>query len=422
MFTFGPLAKTLKSFRQHQKGTTAVLFALSVVPMLLAAGAAIDYARYNNAYTRLQSALDAAALAAAVSNQSTAARIKVGNKSFEDNLAANGMDPKSVDYGFTVASKTIAGHVNYALPSAFMQIGGITDMDIALTSEVSLPDSGKAEIALVLDYSGSMTEISGGQVKYKAMKNAAKKMITDLDKASPGKIKVGLVPFSHHVWVTLPSSYVVGKGSLGTWTGCTQDRPYPANLTADTPDPMKDKTKWGQPIAVTDHMDSGCGAYVPNNLKVTPLTTDLPAIQSQLDVMKPYAYTHIALGAEFGYHLLSPNAPFTEGADYSDKKTRKYMVLLTDGRQTEPAFGPGTKRTVAQGESNLGVICSNAKASGISIITIAFDMKEAATKKMLSDCSSDPSKDFYVAEDSADVAAAFADIRQAIAGQVYVSR
>ena len=49
-------------------------------------------------------------------------------------------------------------------------------------------------------------------------------------------------------------------------------------------------------------------------------------------------------------------------------------------------------------------------------------MQEAATKQMLSDCSSDPSKDFYVAEDSSDVAAAFADIRQSIAGTVYVSR
>ena len=35
MFTFGSLAKSVKSFRQNQKGTTAVLFALSVVPMLL---------------------------------------------------------------------------------------------------------------------------------------------------------------------------------------------------------------------------------------------------------------------------------------------------------------------------------------------------------------------------------------------------
>lgn len=421
MFTFGSLQQRLQSFRRNQKGTTAILFALSIVPMLIAAGAAVDYARYNSAATRLQAALDAASLAAAVSTQADAARIRLGTKSFQNNLDANGIDPRAVDYGFTIVNRKITGHATYALPSAFMQLAGVSRMEIDLTSEVSLPDAGKAEVALVLDYSGSMTEVSGGQVKYVAMKNAAKKMITDLDKAAPGKIKVGLVPFSHHVWVTLPSFYVVGKGSLGTWTGCTQDRPYPANLTADTPDTAKDNTKWGQPIAAV-HAYDGCGAYVPNNLRVAPLTTNLTAIQSQLDVMRPYAWTHIALGAEFGYHLLTPNAPFTEGADYSDTKTRKYMVLLTDGRQTEPAFGPATTRTVTQGEYNLGQICKNAKAAGITIITIAFDMKEEATKKMLSDCSTDASKDFYIAEGSSDVAAAFADIRESIAGKVYVSR
>lgn len=421
MFTLGAIAQKVRSFRRSQEGATAVLFALSVVPVLIAAGMAVDYARYTAAETRLQAALDGAALAAATSTQTDANRIRIGTTSLQRNLGANGIDASKVDYGFTIANRKISGHASYALPSAFMQLAGISQMEIDLSSEVSLPETSKAEIALVLDYSGSMTEISGGQVKYIAMKNAAKKMITDLDKAAPGKIKVGLVPFSHHVWVTLPASYVLGKGMIGTWTGCTQDRPYPANLTDATPDPMKDNTKWGQPIAKV-HASDGCGAYVPNNLKVAPLTSNLTAIQSQLDVMKPYAWTHIALGAEFGYHLLSPNAPFSEGAAYTDKTTRKYMVLLTDGRQTEPAFGPGTTRTVTQGEYNLGQICKNAKASGITIITIAFDMQEVATKKMLSDCSTDSTKDFFVAEDSSDVAAAFADIQQAIAGKVFVSR
>jgi Flp pilus assembly protein TadG len=421
MLTLRTCKSALRRFRRSQSGTTAVLFALGVVPTLIAAGAAVDYARYNDAQTRLQAALDAGSLAAAVSSQSTAERIKAGKSAFENNLSANGMDPASVDFNFTVAGQKVSGHVAYELPSAFMHLAGVSRMDVDLSSEVSLPEAGKAEIALVLDYSGSMTEVSGGQVKYVAMKNAAKKMISDLDKASPGKIKVGLVPFSHHVWVTLPAQFVAGKGSLGTWTGCTQDRPYPANLSDAAPDPMKDITKWGQPNAKV-HASDGCGAYVPNNLKVAPLTTDTAAIQSQLDVMKPYAWTHIALGAEFGYHLLSAGAPFTEGAASSDKKTRKFMVLLTDGRQTEPAFGPGTTRSVAQGESNLGAICTNAKASGITIITIAFDLEEEATRKMLSDCSTDKSKDFYVAEDSADVAAAFADIKQTITAKVYVSR
>ena len=152
-----------------------------------------------------------------------------------------------------------------------------------------------------------------------------------------------------------------------------------------------------------------------------PLSTDFDAVRSQLDAMRPYAWTHIALGAEFGFQLLSPNEPFSEGSDYDPKKVDKIMVLLTDGRQTEPAFGNGT-RSVADGESNLEAICQNMKDKGIKIITIAFDLRDKETRKRLSDCSTNPDKDFYVAEESADVAAAFEDISKKITAQVYISR
>jgi hypothetical protein len=264
-----------------------------------------------------------------------------------------------------------------------------------------------------------MTEISGGQVKYVAMKNAAKKLITDLETTNEGKVKFGLVPFSHHVYATLPKAYVIGTTGSGNWTGCTQDRRYPHNLTDATPT-GSNATKWGHPHAPV-HSSDGCWAYAPKSLKVAPLTEDFDALRTQLDNMQPYAWTHIALGAEFGYHLLSPNAPFTEGAPYSDDDTSKFLVILTDGRQTEPAFGPSS-RTVSQGEDNLEAICSNAKASGITVMTIAFDLQDEDTTNRLRDCASDPAQNFMIAEDSSDIAAAFADIREQITAQVFISR
>ena len=300
-----------------------------------------------------------------------------------------------------------------------MQIAGLTSMSIDVGTSISIPENKKAEIALVLDYSGSMEEKSGGEIKYVAMKNAAKKLVTDLEAASPKRLKVGLVPFSHHVYVTLPEKFIVGKTGSGSWTGCTQDRRYPYNLTDATPTLPDDTTKWGQPQAKA-HLSDGCGAYVPNNLKVVALTTNFNAVRTQLDTMRPYAWTHIALGAEFGYHLLSPNEPYAEGAEYSDNKVNKFMVLLTDGRQTEPGFGDGV-RTPGQGETNLERICKNAKASGITIITIAFDLRDKDTRDRLSDCSSDPAKHFFVAEDSGDVASAFEEIKRQIAARVYIS-
>jgi Flp pilus assembly protein TadG len=410
----------LREFASNQKGTIALLFALAVVPLLLAGGIAIDVVRYVSAKTALQSALDAGALAAAAAtNLSTSARIAAGKAVFGDNVAASVNGGESVTESFALSGNKVVASASFGLPVSLMQLAGFSTMEIDAESEINIPDKKKAEIALVLDYSGSMKDVLNGEVKYIAMRNAAKGLVNDLAAANPANVKFGLVPFSHHVWVSLPEQYVLGQTGTGAWTGCTQDREYPYNLSDATPtsDPA---SKWGQPIA-PDHASNGCGAYVPNSLTVQPLTGDFAAIDAQLDAMKPYAWTHIALGAEFGFHLLSPNAPFTEGAAYSDTTTRKIMVLLTDGKQTEPAFGPGG-RTVAQGEENLAAICASAKSAGITVMTIAYNIDDATTVDRLRNCTSDPAKNFFSVEDGENIASAFDSVKQQITAQIRIGK
>lgn len=421
MVTIKRIASKLKAFAANQKGTTAVTFALSIVPLLLAGGAAIDYVRYADAQTKLQAALDSGALAVAVSaNLSDSQRMKAGKAAFENNLQSARIDTDAVYSSFKINGTKVSAKAILTLPSGLMTLAGLSQMEIGVETQINVPEVKKAEIALVLDYSGSMSEVSGGETKYVAMKNAAKKLISDLETANPTKVKIGLVPFSHHVYVTLPEKYILGKTGTGSWTGCTQDRRYPHNLTDTTPEPTDDNTKWGHAFAKV-HASDGCAPYAPKGLKVAPLTSDFGKLRTQLDAMRPYAWTHIALGAEFGYHLLSPNEPFTEGVAYGDKKTNKIMVLLTDGRQTEPSFGSGV-RSVAQGESNLERICQNAKDSGITIITMAFDLQDKDTRARLENCSSDPDKNFFVAEDSAELASAFKEVTTQITAQVFISR
>jgi len=213
---------------------------------------------------------------------------------------------------------------------------------------------------------------------------------------------------------------VAGKGASGTWTGCTQDRLYPLNISDATPNPSDDATKWGQPNA-PDHAGSGCSGYVSHHLALQPLTNNFIALKAQLAVMTPYAYTHVPLGVEFGYHVLSPNAPYGEGVSYTDKTTSKFMVVLTDGTQTEPARGPGGIRTVAQGDANLVQICAKVKDSGITVITLAYDLDDSTQRQRLQACASDPDKDFFAVNSGADLASAFSAITSAISSQVYLS-
>lgn len=420
MTFFRKLSRFMNRFGQAQNGTVATIFAVTAIPLCFAMGMGIDIGRNLIATTKLQGALDAAALAAAAADDKTdAARIKIGRDIFAANVEKGMLAGSNVVPTITIKDGIVYATAETKVKTGFMQFAGITEMDTAADTEVTIAANKKAEIALVLDYSGSMWDIAGGQQKYISMRNAAMALVTDLEATSPDKVKFGLVPFSHHVYLSLPGKFVIGAPSTG-WTGCTQDRKYPNNLSSATPS-GGDDSKWGQPDA-PDHAAWGCAGYIDNGLKVRPLTDDFSAVKSQLSAMEPYAWTHIALGAEFGYHLLSPNAPFAEGASFADKKTEKYMVVLTDGEQTEPSFGPGGSRNVTQGEKNLEKICTNAKSDGITLITVAFDLYDPDTVNRLRNCSSDPTKHFFMAKDGADIADVFKTIKEAITADVYVSK
>ncbi len=414
------IRKALRRFTRSERGDTAIMFALTAIPVILAAGAGIDYATYASAKTHLQASLDTAALAgAAASGKTDAQRATIAAAAFTANMSAGAATGYPLTTDFRVDSGTFIASAKVEVPTAIMKLAGINSIEANGSAEVGLASMKKAEIAMVLDYSGSMGDVSGTKVKYIAMRDAATKLVNDLTTASPGKVKFALVPFSHHVYVTLDKAYVKGATGTGTWTGCTQDRKYPYNLTAATPTSNND-TKWNQPMA-PEHASDGCSGYFPRKLIVEPLTDDSNFIKTRLAAMKPYAWTHIALGVEFGYHVLTDNLPFDKAAPKSDTETQKFMIVLTDGMQTEPAFGPGTTRNVSQGEKNLTQLCTNAKADGIRIITLAFDLDDTATRARLKACASDADS-FFVANDDTDLSMAFEEIKTAVASEIYLKK
>jgi Flp pilus assembly protein TadG len=415
------LAVSLRRFAACQKGTAAVIFGLAAIPFFACAGAAIDYVHFSAARTHLQAALDSAALAGAAHGlASDADRIAAAEAMFDANVADGAAANLVHDASFTIENGVVVSSAEADVPMSIMQLVGIEKMTASVAAEVGIATDKKAEVVMVLDYSGSMGQVLGGDVKYEAMRQAATTLVNDLATASPDKVKFGLVPFSHHVYTTLPKAHVLGTSGSGSWTGCTQDRKFPHNNTAATPT-GSNASKWGQPFA-PDHAAWGCSGYVDHNLRTVDLTNDFDSVTNRLAVMTPYAWTHIALGVEFGYHMLSPNAPFTQGAAFNDDETEKFMVVLTDGMQTEPAFGSGSTRSVAQGETNLENLCENAKQDGITIITMAFDLDDTGTRQRLQNCASDPDKYFFVADDPETLASAFDAVKEAVTAEVYLSK
>ena len=432
---FRALARAAGDFSRDTGGAVALALGLSMVPIVLAAGAAVDFYRAGAAHAEIQASLDASALAGAAAKPGTseADRRRIALSTFEANLQDGfgdqliGSPHAELDGdSFTVSYKG-------GLPTTLLRVGGLKKIDTELSATVRINLPSRAEIAMVLDYSASMTQYSAGQQKYVTMRKAAIDMVDGLtDSGSNTDIRFGLVPFSHNVYATLPSSFVVGAGG-SSWTGCTYDRTYPYNLTSDEPDGTN-RSKWGQPRPSDfgdyrgqsryhcDGYDHNGRGYLARRLQVRELSSNHAATTRQLEVMRPYGYTNISLGVAFGWHLLEPGAPYAARA-HDDDENKKFIVVLTDGKQTTPAFGRGGSRDRFDGERNLSALCTNIKAGNrITVITIAFALDDRATEDRLRNCTTDPDKHFFKAENSNDLTRAFEEIRQRIAKSIFLSK
>jgi Flp pilus assembly protein TadG len=371
----------------HEAGNVSMIFAMAAIPLVLAGGAAIDYIGAMRAQTQMQAAVDGASLAVAMATSLTdAERRNVGKKYFSNNF--NGTELADADNAIKIVGERVTVSASFDFPTSFMLLAGIGHMKLGALAEVDGGNDRDSEVVLVLDYSLSMVKND----KYIRMRDAATKMIDQLVAGANGtSLKFGIVPFSAMVRTSMPKAYVTQASTAATWTGCTQDRKHPYNTGVSAPT-ANDDTKWGY----IDNNNSenaapkfDCAKYQTNKLDIMPLSADAAAVKSRLAVMYPVGNTNIPLGAEFGWNLLDPGAPFTEGAAYADDKTKKFLVLLTDGVQTSRHWGADGNRSVANGNDNLKTVCKGMAAKGITIFAIAYDIMATAVTDLLKACAPD---------------------------------
>lgn len=208
-------------------------------------------------------------------------------------------------------------------------------------------------------------------------------------------------------------------------------------------------TSWSQPppLTPTEAQARTCkyqGASIgsvqgPNYLcdakPILPLTTDKAAVQSMVQGMIAKGGTNILEGLMWGWRVLSPGEPFTEGRSYDEAENTKYLILMTDGenwhqaqsnhnKSTYHSFGYAVKGRLGTTYSNSALIaqmnsktlaaCTNAKAAGIKVYTVAFRLNDAATLGMLASCASSTAE-AYAASNGAALVQAFESIARDIA-------
>ena len=169
--------------------------------------------------------------------------------------------------------------------------------------------------------------------------------------------------------------------------------------------------------------------------ELQPLTTIRGHVESALAKMKADGMTNIHAGIMWGWRLLSPGEPFTGGRAYSEPDNRKILVVMTDGENTYTtynnmnksmygAFGYIAKDHLGTTSSNSNTVvdkmddrteeaCTNAKAAGITIYTVAFKVTSTSTKNMLVRCASQASM-AYTSESNTELVDTFGSIARDI--------
>ncbi len=289
---------------RDERGTIAITFGMSLLVMMASVGGAIDFGAYYASTMRLQAAVDAAALAGALATGDDEHRRSVA----QSYLKRNYKDHAFVSFGVEVINNDVVMTANSSHQTSILKTVGIAHLDYKAQATVPMATSGKAEVVLVLDYSDSMLEYD----KYVRLREAAAQLIDQVSSSGTNKnVKMGVVPFAAMVRVDLPSSFI--RSDVFSYSGCTQDRRYPHNGQEEA-GTAGDVSKWGE--VTSGH---SCSAMDGLGLTTIPLTDDLASVKSKVQAMQPYMWTHIALGAEIGWQVLSPSGPFATAASYDDK-------------------------------------------------------------------------------------------------------
>lgn len=192
------LWRRLRAFTHATSANVAMMFALSLLPLAVAAGAGLDFAHAMMAKNDMEDALDAAALAVGAKPGLTQADAKtLAQNVFNANYKGTG----SPNVTPTINGQSVSVTASDSVATTLLAVIGKPTLDVTLTSIVVWGQT-KLWVSLVLDNTGSMTETDSSHTsKISALKNASHQLLAKLHSAAvhDGDVQVAIVPFAKDV-------------------------------------------------------------------------------------------------------------------------------------------------------------------------------------------------------------------------------
>ena len=250
--------KKASKFLRANGGNVAMMFGLSLVPITIAAGTGLDFARAMMVRSSMSDALDAATLAVGATPGISASAAQVLAQSYVDaNYGQN-----TTQYGHPVVqlpvidstAQTVHIVVTNAMPTTLLSVGNVIPvLNLTVSATVTWGQS-RLWVALVLDNTGSMAQTDLTHTsKISALKTASHNLITTLQNASStvGDVQMTITPFAK--LVNIGTSYV--NNAAIDWTDWSAE-PVDQNGNAVVPN---FNTGPGDPCPYTTFTDGfGC--------------------------------------------------------------------------------------------------------------------------------------------------------------------
>lgn len=407
-------------FARDEKGNFLILTAFVMMVLVAAAGLAVDIANAMNTKTRIQDALDAAALAAAANPTISEADAKLlAEAYFASNVADIAFfDSPTITAQFQGEKVILTASAN--VPTTLMRAVAQDKMPVVVRSEVSRGGT-NVEVALALDLTGSMV---GGRLA--DLKVAASDFVDTVvaDVQTPYTSKVAIVPYSMGVNVGSLANSVRGTPSSGTCTtrGCNYYQfrnTYNQWTTHSNSTCVSERTG---PQAYTDAAPSSApvGWNYPstNNPCLTStimaLSSDKTALKSKISGLVAGGSTAGHVGVAWSWYLISPNFAYllpnaSKPTAYDTQKVMKVAVLMTDGEYNSSYCNGVIARSSTTGSGSpydhincdatngssfdqAVATCAAMKLKNIRVYTIGFEIvDDPRARALMANCASDPS-------------------------------
>ncbi|MHA6347354.1 pilus assembly protein TadG-related protein [Roseivivax sp. CAU 1761] len=432
-------ARALGRFAADESGSLSIFGLFAALGLIAIGGVGIDLMRAEYTRNSIQNTLDQAVLAAADLEQVLDPTLVVTDYLEKMDLGT-ALNSVVVDRGLNY--KVVTGEASVDAPSNFTRLLGLETLRSAglATAEERIAN---VEISLVLDISGSMVHGS----KMPQLKEAASTFVdTVLDQNVDDLVSISLVPYSEHVNAGPDITRHLSVDWKHGYSHCLEfPEAHFGSVALDTAHAFEQMQHFQWNYSGSNKLtNTVCPRY--DYERIRPFSQDGTKLKQQIAKLEPRAGTSIFLGMKWAAALLDPStralndaliadktvdAAFAgRPADHGDRNTLKTIVLMTDGqhdrsnRIADWAYDSPSdvahwakynlwhylsgfanrsswgafhyqKYDAATGDQLLASLCDAAKAAGIVIWSIGFEVQDHGANVMRS-CASSPAHFFRV--------------------------